>query len=70
MKQSFAPSSIATELVQSYQDMGGINRIGCGSLPSKAAISSLSEDLLHLLFPGFFAEGPIESCALQDWTEC
>jgi len=41
-------------LLASYEEIGGINHLDCGDLPSKNGIASLCEDLLCLLFPGFF----------------
>ena len=40
----------------------------CGNLPSKRAVASLCEDLLHLLFPGFFADEALSSDELQMMT--
>lgn len=45
----------------SYCEVGGINHLDCGDLPSKHAIATLCEDLLHLLFPGFFSEEAVSS---------
>src|SRR3954447_26710394 len=47
---------IVNGLLKSYQEVGGINHLDCSNLPSKRVIASLCEDLLHLLFPGFFSE--------------
>lgn len=52
----------------SYDEVGGINHVDCGNLPSKQAISQLCEDLLQLLFPGFFSEEPVSSDELQLMT--
>ena len=46
---------IVQSLMASYHEAGGINHVDCGNLPSKRAIASLCEDLLQLLFPGFYA---------------
>jgi serine O-acetyltransferase len=43
-------------ILDSYRDSGGINHVDRANLPSKQAISQLCNDLLHLLFPGFFSE--------------
>ena len=43
---------IVDELVSSYHEVGGINRIDCINLPSKKAIESISADLLQVIFPG------------------
>ncbi|TLD72200.1 serine acetyltransferase [Phragmitibacter flavus] len=45
---------IVNLLLDSYRDIGGINHLDCGDLPSKIGIATLCEDLLCLLFPGFF----------------
>ncbi len=47
---------IVTGLLKSYQEIGGINHLDCANLPSKHVIETLCDDLLHLLFPGFFSE--------------
>ena len=52
----------------SYHEVGGINHVDCGNLPSKHAIASLCEDLLQLLFPGFFSEEAVSSDELQLMT--
>ena len=59
---------IVTSLMASYHEVGGINHVDCGNLPSKQAIASLCEDLLHLLFPGFFSEEAVASDELQLMT--
>src|SRR3954468_21208344 len=52
---------IVNGLLKSYQEVGGINHVDCSNLPSKRVIASLCEDLLHLLFPGFFSEEAVAS---------
>ncbi len=52
----------------SYCEVGGINHVDCGNLPSKRAIATLCEDLLHLLFPGFFSEEAVTSKELELMT--
>jgi serine O-acetyltransferase len=47
-------SSITAELLDSYEELGGINHLDGANLPSKCAIAALCSDLLQLLFPGFF----------------
>ncbi len=49
----------------SYHEVGGINHVDCGALPSKHAIATLCEDLLQLLFPGFFSEDAVSSQDLE-----
>lgn len=59
---------IVKSLMASYHEVGGINHVDCGNLPSKRAIASLCEDLLHLLFPGFFSDEAVSSDELQLMT--
>jgi len=61
-------SEIVTSLLASYCEVGGINHLDCGDLPSKRAIAVLCEDLLHLLFPGFFSEEAVSSKELELMT--
>ncbi len=62
-------TEIITALVTSYNDIGGINHVGCGGpLPSKRDIAGLCDELLHLLFPGFFAEEAVAFADLEMLT--
>jgi len=56
---------IVQSLMASYREVGGINHVDCGNLPSKRAIATLCEDLLHVLFPGFFSEDALSSHDLE-----
>ncbi|MGK0185888.1 MAG: serine O-acetyltransferase, partial [Verrucomicrobiales bacterium] len=47
---------IVEELLKSYQEAGGINNIDGANYPSKRAMPELCEELLRVLFPGFFEE--------------
>lgn len=60
---------VAKSLVDSYHEVGGINRIDCVNLPSKRAVEAICFDLLSLLFPGYHDEQPIESEHLDALTE-
>jgi serine O-acetyltransferase len=51
-------------ILDSYRESGGINHVDRTNLPSKKAVASLCEDLLHLLFPGFFSEEAVSSVEL------
>jgi serine O-acetyltransferase len=53
-------------ILDSYRESGGINHVDRSNLPSKKAVSALSDDLLHLLFPGFFSEDAVSSQELPD----
>ncbi len=56
---------IVQSLMASYDEVGGINHVDRGNLPSKRAIAVLCEDLLQVLFPGFFSEDAIASQDLE-----
>jgi serine O-acetyltransferase len=51
---------LAAELVRSYAELAAINHLGGTQLPSKAAVAAITEDLLHLLFPGFYEGDRLE----------
>ena len=53
-------------ILDSYRESGGINHVDRSNLPSKRAVFSLCEDLLHLLFPGFFSDEAVSSDELPD----
>jgi serine O-acetyltransferase len=53
-------------ILDSYRESGGINHVDRSNLPSKKAVSALSEDLLHLLFPGFFSDEAVSSRELPE----
>lgn len=59
---------IVNVLLQSYHEIGGINHLDCGDLPSKDGIAQLCEDLLRLLFPGFFAVEAVSQNELEMLT--
>jgi serine O-acetyltransferase len=44
------------ELLESYAHCGGIKHLSGENLPSKMAVAALTQDLLHIIFPGFIAE--------------
>ena len=50
---------IVKALLASYREIGGINHLDLANLPSKHAVASICDDLLQLLFPGFFSESGI-----------
>ncbi len=56
---------IVQSLMASYCEVGGINHVDSGNLPSKRAIAVLCEDLLKVLFPGFFSEDALSSQDLE-----
>ena len=48
--------TLVDELLESYAHCGGIKHLNGASLPSKNAVAALTQDLLHIIFPGFIAE--------------
>ena len=57
--------TIIENLIKSYRETGGINRIDRGNLPSKRSIAASCERLLQLLFPGYHDEEPVPSEELE-----
>jgi len=47
-------------MVRSYAELAAINHLGGAQLPSKGAVASITKDLLHLLFPGFYEGDDLE----------
>jgi serine O-acetyltransferase len=58
-------TQLTDRLVASYARAGGINHLDGKNLPSRRAISSITKDLLKLVFPGFFDEKPIHSSEIK-----
>ena len=61
-------TNLMNELVASYARVGGINHLDGKNLPSKRAITAITQDLLRLLFPGFFDEKPLHSSEIKTET--
>src|SRR6202522_2908978 len=61
-------TQLTNELVASYARVGGINHLDGKNLPSKRAITAITQDLLRLLFPGFFDEKLIHSSEVKAET--
>jgi serine O-acetyltransferase len=47
---------LVEQLLESYSHCGGIKHLNGVHLPSKMAVAALTQDLLHIIFPGFIAE--------------
>ncbi len=47
---------LTREVVGTYHEIGGINRIGEKNLPSQAAVVSILEELLAVVFPGYHGD--------------
>lgn len=58
-------TNLTNELVASYARVGGINHLDGKNLPSKRAVTAITQDLLRLLFPGFFDEKPLHSSEIK-----
>jgi serine O-acetyltransferase len=58
-------TKLTNELVASYAQVGGINHLDGKNLPSKRGIVAITQDLLRVLFPGFFDEKPIHSSEVK-----
>jgi serine O-acetyltransferase len=58
-------TQLTEQMIASYARVGGINRLDEINLPSKSAITLITEELLRLLFPGFFTEKPIHSYEIK-----
>ena len=58
-------TQLTDQLVASYARVGGINHLDGKNLPSKRAIALIAQDLLRLLFPGFFGEKPVHSSEIK-----
>jgi serine O-acetyltransferase len=58
-------TQLTNQLVASYARVGGINHLDGKNLPSKRAIAGITQDLLRLLFPGFFDEKLIHSSEIK-----
>ena len=58
-------TQLTNQLVASYAKVGGINHLDGKNLPSKRAVTAITQDLLRLLFPGFFDEKLIHSSEIK-----
>lgn len=57
--------NLVNSLLDSYQEVGGINRIDSANLPSKRAVTGVCIRLLQVLFPGYHDEEPIPADELE-----
>lgn len=62
-------TSITEALLKSYEEIGGINHLDEGNLPSKCAIASLCSDLLQIIFPGFFEAEAVHRAEIAALTK-
>jgi serine O-acetyltransferase len=61
-------TQLTNQLVASYAKAGGINHLDGKNLPSKRAVTAITQDLLRMLFPGFFDEYPFHSSEIKAMT--
>lgn len=54
-------TQLTERLLESYRQTGGINHLDGKNLPSRHAVALLTQDLLRVLFPGFFSDRVIHS---------
>ncbi len=47
---------LTSSMAGSYQDLGGINRLGEKDLPSQPAVVAILEELLAIIFPGYHGD--------------
>jgi serine O-acetyltransferase len=58
-------TQLADQMLASYARYGGINHLDGVNLPSKTTVTQITEELLRLLFPGFFDDHLIHSSELK-----
>jgi serine O-acetyltransferase len=63
-----ALNKVAEEILASYENVGGLNNTDGLNLPSKRSISSICEDFLQILFPGFHDEEAVHRSSLPVLT--
>ena len=61
-------SKVVPELLNSYRELGGLNKCDSTNLPSRRAVADICEELLTLLFPGFFDSEAVPSSELEMLT--
>ena len=61
-------AQIVENLVGSFREHGGINHLDGANLPSRDAIVELTQELLRLMFPGFYDKKPIHSNEVKVYT--
>ncbi len=59
----------SSELLASYERVGGFNHRDVQNMPSKRAVGVICEELLRLLFPGFHDDDAIAGPSLRRLTE-
>jgi len=60
---------IVSDIVVSYDQLGGFNNQDVHNMPSKRALGTICEDFLRILFPGFHDDEAIDKDTMFDLTE-
>jgi serine O-acetyltransferase len=60
---------IVSDIVTSYDQLGGLNNQDVHNMPSKRAVGVICEDLLRILFPGFHDDDAIHKHSVFNLTE-
>ncbi len=60
---------IVSEVVASYEKLGGLNNQDVHNMPSKRAVGVICEELLRILFPGFHDDDAIHHHTVFELTE-
>ena len=56
---------VVPELLRSYSELGGLNKCDSKNLPSRSAVTQICEELLTILFPGFFYNDAVPASELE-----
>ncbi len=64
----FPVTDLTDALMVSYRRHGGINHVDGANLPSRGTVVEITNDLLRLLFPGFFDDRVVHSAELKAET--
>ncbi|MFC1616683.1 serine O-acetyltransferase EpsC [Candidatus Margulisiibacteriota bacterium] len=62
-------TKITNELLNSYQMIGGINHVDDGFHPSRKSIEYILDQIIELLFPGFFERSVVDRATIKEVTE-
>lgn len=57
--------NLVDRIIKSYEECGGINLAGDTELPSKQAVIKILEDMLSILFPGYFGETKVDKANIK-----
>lgn len=59
---------VVGRLVDSFEEVGGINHLDGVNLPSREAVVDIARDLLRLMFPGFYDKEPLHSADMAAFS--